>query len=90
MLLLRRQYISWACKFFLDVIHVYVKAAKISPYKPEFTSVILIQYKPRSAVAILDLYWRKIPLGGWQTKKMLLFLNQLHELFVLNHPGVEY
>ena len=28
---------------------------KINPFKPEFTIVIFIHYKPRIAVAILDL-----------------------------------
>ena len=28
---------------------------KVNPFKPEFTIVIFINYKPRIAVAILDL-----------------------------------
>ena len=32
-----------------------VKTLKINPFKPEFTIVIFIHYKPRIAVAILDL-----------------------------------
>ena len=29
----------------------------IDPFKPELNIVIFMQYKPRIAVAILDLYW---------------------------------
>ena len=48
----------------------------INPFKPEFTIVIFIHYKPRIAVVILDLYvvdeddlmwfkkWRKLPWIG--------------------------
>ena len=31
------------------------KSANINPFTPEFTIVIFIHYKPRIAVAILDL-----------------------------------
>ena len=31
-----------------------------NPFKPEFTVVIFINYKPRIAVAILDLYLMKM------------------------------
>ena len=31
-----------------------------NPFKPEFTIVIFIHYKPRIAVAILDLQWMKM------------------------------
>ena len=32
----------------------------INTFKPEFTIVICIHYKPRIAVAILDLWWMKM------------------------------
>ena len=41
----------------------------INPFKPEFTIVIFIHYKPRIAVAILDLQWMKITFSGRQMKK---------------------
>ena len=31
-----------------------------NPFKPDFTIVIFIHYKPRIAVAILDLWWMKM------------------------------
>ena len=33
----------------------------IKPFKPEFTIVIFIHYKPRIDAAILDLQWMKMP-----------------------------
>ena len=33
---------------------------RFNPFNPEFTIVILIHYKPRIAVAILDLQWMKM------------------------------
>ena len=35
-----------------------------NPFKPEFTIVIFIHYKPRIAVAILDLQWMKMTWSG--------------------------
>ena len=32
----------------------------LNPFKPEFTIVIFVHYKPRIAVAILDLQWMKM------------------------------
>ena len=32
----------------------------VNPFKPEFTIVIFIHYKPRIAVAILDLQWDEL------------------------------
>ena len=37
-----------------------LKASLINPFKPEFTIVIFIHYKPRIAIAILDLQWMKM------------------------------
>ena len=43
----------------VDILHHYtghtVSSDGINPFKPEFTIVIFIHYKPRIAVAILDL-----------------------------------
>ena len=50
-----------------------------NPFKPEFTIVIFIHFKPRIAVAILDLQWMKMTWSGWQMKKILLFLKQFQE-----------
>ena len=36
-------------KFYIAAMYIF------NPFKPEFTIVILIHYKPRIAVAILDL-----------------------------------
>ena len=46
---------------------------------PRFTIVIFNYYKPRIAVAILDLYWMKVTWSQWQVKKILLFLKEFHE-----------
>ena len=35
-----------------------------NPFKPDFTIVIFIHYKPRIAVAILDLLWIKMTWSG--------------------------
>ena len=40
---------------------IYIKTYQhFNPFKPEFTMVIFIHYKPRIAVAILDLWWMKM------------------------------
>ena len=41
-----------------------------NPFKPEFTIANSILYKPRIAVAILDLQWLKMTWSGWQMKKI--------------------
>ena len=56
-------------------------ANNFNPFKPEFTIVIFIHYKPRIAVAILDWQWMKMTWSGWQMKKILLFLKQFHDNF---------
>ena len=38
---------------------------RVNPFNPESTIVILIHYKPRIAVAILDLQWMKMIWSGW-------------------------
>ena len=40
-----------------------------NPFKPEFTIVIFIHYKPRIAVAILDLQWMKMIWCGLKIKE---------------------
>ena len=37
-----------------------VSSSNFNPFKPEFTIFIFIHYKPRIAVAILDLQWLKM------------------------------
>ena len=45
-----------------------------NPFNPKFTCVILILYKPRIAVAILDLQWMKITWSEWQMKKKIVII----------------
>ena len=40
-----------------------------NPFKPEFTIVIFIQYKPWIAAAIVDLYWMKMIWSGWKSEE---------------------
>ena len=47
--------------------------ALINPFKPEFTIVIFIHYKPRIAVAILDFSgWRWFDVGE-KLKKIAMY-----------------
>ena len=53
--------------------------ARINPFKPEFTIVIFIHYKPRIAVAILDLQWMKMIWFGLKIKENVhVLVNQFH------------
>ena len=61
--------------------------AILNPFKPEFTIVIFIHYKPRIAVAILDLQWMNMTWSGWQMKKILLLLYSYMTVFVIKPPG---
>ena len=74
----------------MTTIHAYTATQKVqsldlsyqlcNPFKPEFTIVIFIHYKPRIAVAILDLPWMKMTWSGRQIEKnMLLLLKQFHD-----------
>ena len=55
---------------------------ELNPFKPEFTIVIFIHYKPQIAVTILDLYWMKMIWSGWKIKKNYHVLaNQFHGNF---------
>ena len=42
-----------------------------NPFKPDFYIIIFIHYKPRIAVAILDLQWMKMTWNGWKIEKKL-------------------
>ena len=45
--------VLWVYTVNLNILSVYGR--HINPFRPEFTIVIFIHYKPRIAVAILDL-----------------------------------
>ena len=54
-----------------------------NPFKPEFTIVIFIHYKPRIAVAILFSTcsgWKWLEIGG-KWKKDIVIIKQFHEYF---------
>ena len=54
----------------------------LNPFKPEFTIVIFIHYKPRIAVAIPDLKWMKMIWSGWKIKENChVLVNQFHGNF---------
>ena len=54
----------------------------INPFNPEFTIVIFIHYKPRIAVAILDLQWMEMIWCGLKIKKNYhALVNQFHGNF---------
>ena len=40
-----------------NVFIIAISGEEVNPFKSEFTIVIFIYYKPRIAVAILDLQW---------------------------------
>ena len=70
--------------------YIMVDPLLINPFKPEFTIVIFIQYKPRIAVAILDLYWMKMIWSGWIIKENYHVLEtSFLEIFVLKPLGVD-
>ena len=41
---------------YVNILSPEIRLSNISPFKLEFTIAIFIHYKPRIAVAILDLY----------------------------------
>ena len=50
-----------------------------NPFKPEFIIVIFIHYKPRIAVAILDMWWMKMIWSRWKSKENChVLVNQFH------------
>ena len=62
----------------------------LNPFKPEFTIVTFIHYKPRIAVAILHLQRRKVTRSVWKIKKKryCYHLNSSMKMYVLEHPDV--
>ena len=61
--------------YFNRILHPFMALFTFNNFKPEFTIVIFIHYKPRIAVAAMT--W-----SGWQIKKkLLLFSKQFHENF---------
>ena len=56
--------------------------------KPEFTIVLFIHYKPRIAVAILDLKWMKMIWSGWKIEENChVLVNQFHRNFHSETPS---
>ena len=52
------------------------------PFRPEFTIILFINYKPRIAVAILDLQWMKMIGCGLKIKENCnVLVNQFHGNF---------
>ena len=61
-----------------------------NPFKPEFAIVIFIHYKPRIAVAILDLLWMKMISCGLKIKENCnVLVTSFMEIFVLKPLVVE-
>ena len=53
-----------------------------NPFKPDFTIVIFIHYKPQTPVAILRLKWMKRIWCGWLIKENChVLVNQFHGKF---------
>ena len=53
-----------------------------NPFKPEFIIVNFLHYKPRIAVAILDLKWMKMTRSGWKIKENChVLVNQFYDNF---------
>ena len=59
----------------------------INPFKPELTIVIFIHYKPRIAVAILDLQWMKMTWSGWQMEKNSVIIKQFNKINCFETPN---
>ena len=63
-----------------------------NPFKPEFTIVTFIHYKPRIAVAILDLYfcseWRWLEVGEKRKKYIVIIKTVSWKIFVLKPLNV--
>ena len=55
MLKLIAGYGTWVSYPFVIYLNLALAGECLNPFKPEFTIVIFIHYKPRIAVAILDL-----------------------------------
>ena len=70
--------------FFLEIKSSFeagnvVSNSTFNPFKPAFTIVISIHYKPRIAVAILDMLWKKMTRSGLQIEKNIVFIKLFHE-----------
>ena len=64
---------------------------RVNPFKPEFTIVILIHYKPTIPVAILGLQLMKMTLSGWKiTENCHVLVNQFHGIFILKRLVVNF
>ena len=64
----------------IQIKNDYSRALRFDPFNPEFTIVIFIHYKPRIAVAILDLQWMKMTWSGWWMEKNYRnYINLFHK-----------
>ena len=52
---------------------IFSQVKHFNPFKPEFTIVTFIHYKPWIAIAILDLQWMKVTWSVWQMKKIYCY-----------------
>ena len=59
----------------------------LNAFKPEFSIIIFIHYKPQIDFAILDLCGCKLLEVGENWKNILLFLKQFHEIFCSRKIG---
>ena len=48
-----------------NLFRLSIQKSSLNSFKPAFTIVNFIHYKPRIAVAILDLQWMKVTWSGW-------------------------
>ena len=61
--------------------------SEFTPFRPEFTMVIFIHYKPLIAIAFLDLWWMKIIWCGLKMKENChVLVNQFHVEYSLWNP----
>ena len=76
----------WEMYIFLFEAGNVVSNSTFNPSRPAFTIVISIHYKPRIAVAILDMLWMKMTRSGLQIEKNIFFIKQLHENWCSKTP----
>ena len=74
------------------ICYVYATQGNIgnsfNPFKPEFSIVIFIHYKPRIAAAIIDLQWMRMIWVGWKIKENYhVLVNQFHWNFHSKTPS---
>ena len=61
---------------------------QLNHFKPEFTIVVFIHYKPQIAVAIPDLEWIKMTWSGWEIKENChVLVNQFYGHFRSQIPS---